>query len=158
MKRVKVTKRTVSDRILRPSRLLMFANYVMMMTLAVAFGLTLRWVFSRFSLSADWWQKNGMVTLGIIVAGSIVVALVEYKRWTLRVLDGDKLEGPAGAMGERMTISIKEIDWDRTRRSLRSWLKIGNGIYDFSRRRILISPWFYKPADYRAFIRDLGGE
>jgi hypothetical protein len=88
----------------------------------------------------------------LIIGGAGVLALIERNRWTLRIIDREAIEGPSGAFGERYTIRIDEIDWERTRRSLGSRLKIGNAIYGPERRRIVISQWFFPPEALRTLL------
>jgi hypothetical protein len=145
-----------SEAVLKPSRLLMFLNYILLFTIAVTVGLGVRWLVNREGFGQNWWSENGLLTLAVVVFSSLLIAVVDHGRWTLRIINGSQLEGPTGALGDRLVIPLREIDMDRTRKSLRSRLKIGNGIYANSRQRILISPWFYRPAEYRNFIREIG--
>ncbi len=156
MKKVKVTKKPGTSFILRPSRVRMFLVYIVILALAIGAGLTIQFLFRRNSLGPDWFVTDGPTYLAIIVGGAIIISLMEYSRWIIRVESGDTVEGPSGAFGERLSIPLKEIDWQRTRRSLNSWLKFGNAIYSSPRRRILISPWFFSPARFREFLSMVG--
>lgn len=156
MKKVKVTKKPGTSFILRPSRVRMFLVYVVILALAIGAGLTIQFLFRRNSLRPDWFMTDGPTYLAIILGGASIISLMEYSRWIIRVEDGDTVEGPSGAFGERLSIPLKEIDWQRTRRSLNSWLKFGNAIYSSPRRRILISPWFFRTAQFREFLTAIG--
>jgi hypothetical protein len=158
MKKPKPTKKIgkQADFVLKPSRLRMALIYALMFGIAVSVGILIRFimdggVFDAQRLFGDW-QMNALIVLG----GAIVFAMLDYRRWTIRVLGGERVEGPSGAFGERQVFSISDIDWTRTRRSMNSRLKIGNGIYTGTRQRILISPWFYDPENFREFAERLG--
>ena len=144
-----------ADFILRPSLLRVMLIYIAMFSLAVLFGLLIRALFGGgFSLSSlfgDWY-----INLAIVVGGAVLFAVIDYRRWTMRVLGGLKLEGPSGAFGERVTMQVREINWERSGKSLRSRIKIGTGIYSTMGQRILISPWFYPPGLYQEFLDKIG--
>jgi hypothetical protein len=156
MKKVKVTRRPGASFVLRPSRVRMFLVYIVILALAIGVGLAIQFLFRRNSLSPNWFMTDGPTYLAIILGGAIIISLMEYSRWIIHVENGDTVEGPSGAFGERLSIQLKEIDWQRTRRSLNSWLKFGNAIYSGPRRRILISPWFFSPARFREFLSAIG--
>ncbi len=157
MKRAKVTKKPAArpDLVLRPARLRMFGIYLVLFGLAIGAGLLIRQLVSQDAFSEGWLQNNWLTAVGIIVGGSALMAILERGRWTLRLLNGDKLEGPSGAIGERVVIPAGEIDWERTRKSLNSRVKIGNGIYA-ANRRILVSPWFFDPREFRSLLEKVG--
>lgn len=152
-KKMKVTKRPNprGDYVLQPTWLRMFLIYIVLFILAIGLGTLLRLAFSRENLGS-WFTENWDTTLAIIVGGAALLALIERGRWTLRVLDGRRLEGPSGAFGERFEFPVEQIDWERTNRSLGSWLKIGNAIYSQDRRRIAISQWFFDPGRLQTLI------
>ncbi len=147
MKKVKVTKRPGArgDVVLQPSRLRMFLIYMVLFTLAIGVGLLIRLMMDQQDVSAVWFANNWPSGVGIIVGGAALLSIIERRRWTLRVLDGRKLEGPTGAFGERLIIPAEDIDWERTQHSLSSRLKIGNAIYGPERKRIIVSQWFFEP-------------
>lgn len=157
MKTVKVPRKSKSQAefILRPSRWRMMIIYTVMFTLAVLAGLLIRTIFgggtSVQAIFGDWY-----INLGIVVVGAVLFALVDYSRWTMRVQGGETIEGPSGAFGDRSTLSLKDINWARSGKSLRSRIKIGTGIYTNGGKRILISPWFYEPARYQEFLDQIG--
>lgn len=155
MKRVKVTKRPVNSLVLRPARLRMFAIYVILLTLALSFGLVLRMITSSDGFNLQTATYDWPLSLAIVFGGSAIMVLLEYRRLTLR-FDGDHVEGPAGAFGERQALNIKEIDWLRTRNSLSSRLKFGNAIYTYVGQRIIVSPWFFHPERFEEFLSALG--
>jgi len=158
MAKAKVTKRPVQrqDLTLQPSRLRMFLVYLVMFTLAIAVGLLIRLLVNRGAFTLLWMQENWPAGVGIIFGGSALMALIERSRWTLRVLGRDRLEGPTGLFSERIVIPRDEIDWERTRRSLTSPLKIGNAIYGHGRTRVMVSQWFFKPDELRELLGLLG--
>jgi hypothetical protein len=158
MKKPKPTRRTSkqAEYVLRPSRLRMTLIYILIFSIAMGIGILIRFildggVYNPDRLFGDW-QTNALIIFG----GAIVFALLDYRRWTIRVLDGERIEGPSGAFSQRQAFPIKDIDWTRTRRSINSRLKIGNGIYTDSRQRILISPWFYDPQQFQEFAQRIG--
>jgi hypothetical protein len=160
MQKAKATKRPnvnkKIDYILRPNRIRMGLIYALTFAIAMAIGILIRFfldggVFSPDSLFGDW-----SINLLIVIGGAVLFALLDYSRWTIRIVDGDKLEGPTGAFGDRHAFPIRDIDWNRTGRSLGSRFKIGNGIYTTKRQRILISPWFYNPEEYQQFTAMIG--
>lgn len=134
----------------------MFLVYIVILALAIGVGLIIQFLFRHNSFSPDWLMADGPTYLAIILGGAIIISLMEYSRWIVRVEDGNTVEGPSGAFGERLSIPLKEIDWQRTRHGLNSWFKFGNAIYSSPRRRILISPWFYHPAQFREFLTAIG--
>jgi hypothetical protein len=160
MKKVKVTQRPSGqdDFTLRPSRLRMFGIYIVMFTVALAAGLLLRMLVNGDGFSMEFIQQNWPTGVGVVILGAATLALIERSRWTLRVIGGGLLEGPTGAFGERLGIPLQEIDWERTRRSLSSRLKIGNAIYANSRQRIMISPWFFAPAEIKELFSRIGAD
>ncbi len=150
MKTVKVTRRSKgqAEFILRPSRWRMMVIYTVMFTLAVLAGLLIRTILgggtSVQAIFGDWY-----INLGIVVVGAVLFALVDYSRWTMRVQGGETI-------GDRSTLSLKDINWARSGKSLRSRIKIGTAIYTHGGKRILISPWFYEPARYQEFLDQIG--
>lgn len=157
MVRIRSTKRPAPPEfVLHPSRVRMFLVYVVVFALAILFGSGIRWLFNHDAFNATWLANQGPVTAVIIAGGAAFMSLTEYTRWTMRVTGGDMLEGPAGVFGDRLAIDIHHIDWTLTRRSLRSWLKIGNAIYGVSRQRILVSPWFFPPSQFREMLDRIG--
>ena len=156
MKKIKVTKRPGTSLVLRPSRVRMFLVYVAILTLAIGFGLLISFLFWRHNFGPTWIMTETPTYLALILGGAFIITLMEYSRWIIHVEGGETVEGPAGGLGERLSIPIKEIDWTRTRRSLNSWLKFGNAIYSSPRQRILISPWFFQPAQFREFLTAIG--
>ena len=134
----------------------MFLSYTVLFALAYGAGILLRMLFSPSEervrlLTGDWLRD-----FAIVAGGALLLSLLDFRRWTVRIHAGDRLEGASGAFGERVTIPIDEIDWTQTGRSLQSRVKLGNGIYAISRERILISPWFYSPGDYQDFLERIG--
>jgi len=157
MKKAKVTRnpRSQAEFVLRPSRWRMLLIYVILFALAVTFGLLIRSIFSGgFSTETIFgdWQINAI----IVVGGAVAFALLDYRRWTMRVQGGEYLEGPTGAFGERIILPLKEINWERSGKSLRSRFGVGTAIYTHGGRRILISPWFYEPGHFKAFLYEIG--
>jgi hypothetical protein len=140
----------------RPSRLRMFAVYVVMFAAALAVGMIFRMIANGWEATAQWITGQWPALVGIIFGGGALMAVIEHGRWTLRLLDGDRLEGPTGMFGERIVIPTGEIDWERTRRSMSGRLKMGNAIYGPGRTRILISPWFFEPAALRELLDRVG--
>lgn len=134
----------------------MFLVYIVLLTLAIGIGFFIRFLFYHDSFTSAWLTSNAPIFLVLILVGSVLITFMEYKRWIIRVEDGDKVEGPSGAFGERLSIPLKEIDWARTHRSLGSWFKFGNAIYVSPRVRILISPWFFNPGRFREFLDAIG--
>lgn len=134
----------------------MFAVYVVVFALAILFGSGIRWIFNHDTFGPSWLANQGPVTVAIIAVGAGFMSLTEYSRWTLRFNGSDMLEGPSGVFGDRLAIDIHNIDWKATRRSLTSWLKIGNAIYGPARQRILVSPWFFNPGEFRELLEQIG--
>ncbi len=157
MPRYKVTRRPSArpDTVLKPSLWRMTLIYAILFVVAIGIGLLIRALITRENLVVSWLQENWPVTLVALFGGSALLSLAERSRWSLRLVGGDRLEGPSG-FGERVTLHLAEIDWKRTRRSLSSRMKIGNGIYDNERNRILVSPWFFDPAKFREMMAMLG--
>jgi hypothetical protein len=158
MKKIRSAKQSgkKNNFILRPNRLRMGLIYAFFFGVALVIGILIRFildggVFNPQSLFGDW-----RINFAIVFGGAVLFALLDYSRWTIRILGGEQLEGPSGAFGDRQIIPISEIDWTRTGRSLGSRFKIGNGIYARSRQRILISPWFYNPPDFDQFAQLIG--
>jgi hypothetical protein len=145
-----------ADFILRPNRLRMGLIYAFFFGLALAIGTLIRFALDGFAFNSQSLFGDWRINLLIVFGGAALFALLDYRRWTIRVLGGDRLEGPSGALGDRQVLPIADIDWTRTRRSLGSRLKVGNGIYAGPRNRILISPWFYNPADFAQFAEIIG--
>lgn len=141
--------------ILRPSRWRMMVIYTVLFALAVVFGLLIRVALSGGTsvqaVFGDWY-----INLGIVVAGAVLFAWIDYGRWTMRVQGGQQVEGPSGAFGDRAVLQLKDINWPRSGKSLRSRIKIGTAIYTHAGKRILISPWFYEPARFREFLDKIG--
>lgn len=156
MKKTKVTKRPAQrgETVIQPSRLRMFVIYLVLFVLAIGIGTLVRLALNRESLGI-WFTENWRMTLLIVVGGAALLSLVERSRWTLRLLDGRRLEGPSGAFGERYIIPAEQIDWEQTNRSLGSWLKIGNAIYGPERKRIVVSQWFFDPQELSALFDQL---
>jgi hypothetical protein len=155
MKKVKLTNRPAPREglTLKPSRLRMFVIYAFLFALAVLFGLLIRLILSPSAFGDMDWNILFLAVFG----GAAVMAFIEQSRWVLRVRKGGELlEGTTGAFGARVTIPIDSIDWERTRRSLSSWLKIGNSIYVTSIQRIMVSPWFFDPHEFSSFIKAIG--
>ncbi|HEX9017802.1 MAG TPA: hypothetical protein VF806_01360 [Anaerolineaceae bacterium] len=160
MAKIKVSKRPSpgGDITLLPSRLRMFLVYLVLLAVALAVGLALRFLVNRGGFTATWLEENWPAGLIITFGGSALLAFIERNRWKLRVLDGDRIEGPTGTFGERIVIPVDEIDWTRTLNSLRSWLKIGNAIYGSARVRIIISQWFFHPNELKELLKAIGYE
>ena len=158
MKKVKVTRKLQSraDFTLHPSRVRMMLIYAIFFALAVLAGMLIRLAFNRGSLSLAELFSYWVMNLAIVVGGSVLFALLDYSRWTIRVVGGEKIEGPSGALGTRSLLPLDEIDWARSGKSLRSRLKVGNAIYAPGRQRILISPWFYAPTAFSEFLDRIG--
>ena len=156
MAKIRATKRPGHDYTLRPNRLRMFFVYVILFALAIVLGTGIRWLLYRDTFTQGWWSSNGTTAIIIVVIGAALMSFTEYSRWTLRVVGGSTIEGPAGMFGARESLSIAAIDWDRTHRSLGSWLKIGNAIYDVSREHILVTPWFFNPGEFKEMLDLIG--
>lgn len=155
MKKAKVTRRpgTREKLVLKPSRLRMFIIYVILFDLALLLGFIIRLIFNGFNFD----DMNWPAMLLIVFGGALVMAFMEVPRWTLLVRDGGELlEGTTGAFGARVTIPIKSIDWKRTHRSLSSRVKIGNNIYVTSVQKLMVSPWFFDPGEFRSFLEVIG--
>jgi len=155
MKKIKSTRRPGPREglVLRPSRVRMFLIYSVLFAMAMGVGFLIRFIFSPDSFQNIDWATMGIVAVG----GGAVMSFFEHQRWVLRVRDnGELLEGTTGAFGSRVTIPIKSIDWELTRRSLRSWLKIGNSIYVTRMQRVMVSPWFFNPGDFERFLKEIG--
>jgi hypothetical protein len=159
MKKVKVTKRPQKeDFILKPNRLRMMLVYVLLFGLAYIIGMFIRYLinpggFDLQRLTTDW-----TLDALIIFGGPALLAMLDYRRWVVRLQNSEMIEGLSGAFGERVVFPAREIDWQRTNRSLSSRFKIGNAIYAKTRQRILLSPWFYNPGDFREFLQLIGAE
>lgn len=155
MRKAKSTRRpaTRENLVLKPSRLRMFVIYIILFSLAVVVGFMIRLIFSGFAADdLDW-----TLYLVVVFGGAVVMAFMEVPRWTLRVLDGGELlEGTTGAFGTRISIPIKSIDWERTHRSISSRVKIGNNIYATSVQRLMVSPWFFDPQEFKSFLESIG--
>lgn len=154
MKKVRAARKSQSrlDYSLRPSRVRMALIYAFFFALAVMFGMLIRIMANNENASLAQLFSDWGPNLAIVVGGAVLFAMIDYSRWTIRLQGGDELEGPSGGMGRRMVLPLEEIDWERTRRSLESRLKIGNAIYTVDGQRILISPWFYPPGSYAEFL------
>ena len=154
MTKTKVTKRPSprGDITLQPSRLRMFLIYVVLFSLAIGIGLVIRLLMNQLDVTGGWFAENWPSGVGIIIGGAALLSFIERSRWTLRLLEGRRLEGPSGAFGERLVIPAEEIDWVLTQRSLGSWLKIGNAIYGKERKRIIVSQWFFDPEKLRDLL------
>lgn len=147
-----------SSQVLRPNRLRMLAIYTLLFALAYGLGLLLRYIFNPAAFAPERMQDDWIMDTLIILGGPLLLSLVDYKRWIVEVQGGMRLEGFAGAFSDRTGFAVRDIDWQRTRRSLSSRLKIGNAIYSNDHQRILISPWFYNRRDYRNFLAAIGYE
>lgn len=159
MARLKKTQpgaKSHQEYVLYPSRLRMGLIYSGFFAVAVLAGWLIRiGVNSGKATTAelfDGWYIN----LAIVIGGAILFAFLDFSRWTIRVIDNDRLEGPAGALGERLILSLREINWPRSSKSLNSRLKVGNAIYSVGGKRILISPWFYEVDKYADFLKQIG--
>ena len=157
MKKVKVTKRpkTQTEFVLKPNRLRMFLIYMVLFILAYGVGTVLRYILTGGDLDLERMGEDWLIDVLIVFGGPVLLALLDYNRWVIKYQE-NQLEGLSGAFGERSVFPIREIDWKRTARSLSSRVKIGNGIYAQTSRRILISPWFYNPGDYKTFLDLIG--
>jgi hypothetical protein len=158
MKKVKVTRKSGSgaDFTLYPSRVRITLIYAAFFVMAVLIGMLVRIIAGGQNIDLAVLFSDWYINFGIVVGGAVLFAFMDYKRWTIRVLGGATVEGPSGAMGDRLMLPLKEIDWKRSGRSLRSRIKIGNAIYTEGRKRILISPWFYDPQAYAEFQERIG--
>lgn len=158
MTKAKIARRPAQrqDLTIQPSRLRMFLVYLVMFTLAISLGLLIRVAVNPGETSLAYFQENWVPGVAIILGGSLLMAVIERSRWTLRVLGRNQLEGPTGLFSERITIPADEIDWERTRRSLESWLKIGNAIYGSGRTRVMVSQWFFNPEELKELLGMLG--
>ncbi|MBE0699243.1 MAG: hypothetical protein IH586_20160 [Anaerolineaceae bacterium] len=158
MKKMKVTRKPQSrqEYVLHPSRVRMVIIYAIFFTVAVAIGIIIRLVVNQGNASMGELFSDWATNLAIVIGGAVVFALLDYSRWTIRVVGGENVEGPSGALGTRALLPLKDIDWERSGRSLRSSLKIGNAIYTIGRQRILISPWFYEPGSFSEFLDRIG--
>ncbi len=156
MNKINDTKRPGERYVLRPSRPRMFLIYTVILALAIGAGFLIRSVI--YHTGFNLLQTDGLFFAGLILFGAVVITLMEYSRWTMHVEIGEAVEGPSGALGERLSIPLDQIDWKRTRRSLTSWLKFGNAIYASPRQRILVSPWFFDPKKFREFLTIIGSD
>jgi len=158
MKKVKVTRKpgTNKDYTLRPVRWRMALIYAFFFTIAVLIGMSIRLIFNSRNEPLSEMFSDWYINLAIVVGGAVIFALVDYARWTIRVIGGEKVEGPSGALGDRFSMPIHEIDWPRSAKSLNSRLKVGNAIYSAKRGRILISPWFYNSSAFRELLTRIG--
>jgi hypothetical protein len=127
-----------------------------MFTLAILIGLVIRLLVNQGESTQAYLQENWPSGVLIIVGGSALMTVIERSRWTLRVLERDKLEGPTGLFNERVVIPKNEIDWERTKRSLSSRLGMGNAIYGAGRLRVIVSQWFFNPDDLKELLGMLG--
>ena len=158
MQKAKVTRRAkaLNEFILKPNRLRMFIIYTLLFILAYGLGLLIRYAINPTEFNLERLKEDWLIDILIVFGGPILLALLDSQRWIVQIKGGDQLEGLSGAFGERATFAVKDIDWVRTRKSLSSRLKIGNGIYSQTRKRILISPWFYTPDAYQEFLKIIG--
>jgi len=154
----KTTHKPVSyqEFVLRPIRWRMALIYAGFFALAVFAGMLIRLATNSgqeaFSeLFNDWY-----INLAIVVGGAIIFALLDYPRWTIRVVGMDRIEGSTGAFGERVALPLKDMDWPRSRKSLNSRMKVGNAMYTVTGKRILISPWFYDARHFQEFLDRIG--
>lgn len=155
MKKVKVTKKSNPELILQPSVLRMYLIYTLMFVLAYAFGLLIRFFlyreqFNLAQLTSDW-----LVDTLIVFAGPLVLAFIYKRRWMVKVIGRDTLEGPTGAFSERIQLPLREINWAMTERSIGSKFGLANAIYAGG-RRILVNAWFFNPAEWQEFLERIG--
>lgn len=129
----------------------MFLIYMVLFALAIGAGVLLRLATNRESVGG-WFMENWPMTIIIIVGGAALLSIIERSRWTLRVLDGRRLEGPTGAFGERSVMPAEQIDWEKSKRSLGSRVKIGNAIYGRDGRRIVVNQWFFDPEKFQTIL------
>jgi hypothetical protein len=158
MKKVKVTRKPHSrqEYVLHPSRVRMALIYAAFFAMAVVIGIVIRLIVNRENANLGELFNDWATNLAIVVGGAVLFALLDYSRWTVRVQGGETVEGPSGALGTRSLLRLDDIDWERSGRSLRSRVKIGNAIYTIGRQRILISPWFYEPTLFSEFLDQIG--
>ncbi|NLG97268.1 MAG: hypothetical protein GX491_07905 [Chloroflexi bacterium] len=156
MKRVKVTKQKQREFTLRPSRLRMFVIYLVLFVFAYGFGILLRLIFNNGAADFPAFFDDWYLDAGIVVGGAFVLALVDFRRWTVRIMNGDQLEGPAGPFGERLAVPLRNIDWTRSTKSLKAGLGMANGIYTIDRQRVLFNRWFYAPNSLQEFFDRIG--
>jgi uncharacterized membrane protein YciS (DUF1049 family) len=97
------------------------------------------------------WQLDVLLVFGV----PFLLALLYRGRWILRVVDGERVEGSAGAFAQRVELPIREINWEATRKSFSSRLKLANSLSAGS-RRILINIWFYAPEAFAEFLSSIG--
>lgn len=134
----------------------MFLIYLILFVLAYGFGILLRLIFNSGAADFPALFDDWYLDVGIVVGGAFLLALVDFRRWTVRVLNGDQLEGPAGPFGERMAVPLKTIDWARSSKSLMSGFGMANGIYTIDRQRVLFNRWFYAPDSLQEFFKQIG--
>jgi hypothetical protein len=157
MTRVKVTKRPKpsQDYVLQPSLWRMYLIYMLIFLFVylIAFGIrsiTEPQTFNRECIIANW-QIDALLVFG----APLLLALIYRGRWIVRVLDGERVEGSAGAFNQRVELPLRDINWEATRKSFTSRFKMANSMYAGS-KRILINIWFYAPAAFEEFLSAIG--
>lgn len=155
MKKVKVTKRSTSELILQPSVLRMYLIYTFLFIMAYAFGLLIRFITDRNNFTFDRLTNDWLVDTLIVFVGPLLLAFIYKRRWMVKLIGRDTVEGPTGAFSDRITLPVREINWAMTERSIESRVGLANAIYAEG-RRILVNVWFFNPAEWREFLNRIG--
>jgi uncharacterized membrane protein YciS (DUF1049 family) len=157
MTRVKVTKRTrpSPDFILKPSLGRMYFIYMLLFLSVYLVSFGLRSLNDPQTFNLEYLIANWQLDVLLIFGAPLLLALFYRGRWTLRVVDGERIEGSAGAFAQRVELPIREINWEATRRSFSSRLKLANSL-TAGNRRILINIWFYAPEAFAEFLSAIG--
>lgn len=155
MKKVKVTKKSAPEQLFQPSVLRMYLIYTLLFVLAYAFGLLIRYITNREQFTIDRLTNDWLVDTLIVFLGPLLLAFLYKRRWSVKVVGRDTIEGPTGAFSDRVTLPLREINWAMTERSIESRLGMANGIYAGG-RRILVNKWFFTPSDWQELLDRIG--
>ena len=155
MKKAKVTKKSASELILQPSVLRMYLIYTLMFILAYAFGLLIRFITQREQFTVERLTNDWLVDTLIVFAGPLLLAFIYKRRWMVKVIGRDTVEGPTGAFSDRIQLPLREINWAMTERSIESKVGLANAIYAGG-QRILVNIWFFNPSEWQEFLDRIG--
>ena len=155
MKKAKVTKKSASELILQPSVLRMYLIYTLMFILAYAFGLLIRFITQREQFTVERLTNDWLVDTLIVFAGPLLLAFIYKRRWMVKVIGRDTVEGPTGAFSDRIQLPVREINWAMTERSIESKVGLANAIYAGG-QRILVNIWFFNPSEWQEFLDRIG--
>lgn len=155
MKKVKVTKKSAPELVLQPSVLRMYLIYTLMFVLAYAFGLLIRFITQRDQFTIERLTSDWLVDTLIVFVGPLLLAFIYKRRWMIKIIGRDTVEGPTGAFSDRITLPLRDINWAMTERSIESKFGLANAIYAGG-RRILVNVWFFNPAEWREFLERIG--